>query len=150
MEAVTLGAHPEPHLKRKRSKHMSTVVTTLRGWVPFLNLDQRASIPQRFVAQLSHELAPSHVTNGLSQRVVFDHVLDRQILDAYGLVLTNNAGREFVLVVPSPISNLGMDTGDFEAGFVPVPARLLFFGQPPLCLRQFLFILVEELGIANA
>ena len=128
---------------------MATVVTSLRGRVPLLNLDKGSPIPPGFVLQLADELPPTNITDGLGKRVILDHVLDRQILDAYRLVLTNNAGREFVLVVSSPIRYPGMETSDLETSLVAVLAALFLLGQPPLSLGQFLFLLVEELGIAH-
>ncbi len=114
------------------------------GWVPFVNLDQDTPIPLCFVFQLGHKLTPSDVADGFGKGVV----LDLQALDTDRLVLTNDASREFVLVVPSPISNFGMNTGHFFASLGPILAALLFLGKPTLCLRQLLLIEGRVLGIA--
>ncbi len=90
--------------------------------------------------QLGHKLTPTDVADGFGKGVVLDHVLDLQALDADRLVFTNDASREFVLIIPSPISNLGMNTGNFFANLGSVTARLLFLGKPTLCLRQLLLI----------
>src|SRR6266566_6558844 len=102
--------------------------TAFGGWVPFVNLDQGTPIPLCFVFQLGHKVTPSDVADGSGKGVVLDHVLDLQALDADRLVFTNDASREFVLIVPSPISNLGMNTGNFFANLGSVTARLLFLG----------------------
>ena len=49
---------------------MSTVGTALGGWIPLVNLDQSPPIPDRLVFQLSDELAPAHITDGLGKRMV--------------------------------------------------------------------------------
>jgi hypothetical protein len=120
MECLALGTHPEPFIEREGVKHMPTAVTPLRGWIPLVNLDKGSPIPCGFVLQLAGEFTPSHIANTRSQGVVLDHVLDGQTLDADHLVLVNNTGREFLLIIPPSISNLGMDLSNFEPGFVPV------------------------------
>src|SRR5262249_12908337 len=74
---------------------------------------------------------------------------DLQTLDADHLVLMNNAGRELVLIIPSAVPNLGMETGNLEPCLCSVLAALLFLGSSPLCLGQFLLIFAEVLWIAH-
>src|SRR5438132_7913856 len=149
MEGLTLGTLPEPDIKRKGGKDMSTVRTALGRGIPLVNLDQGASVPLRFVFQLTHEFAPADIADGLGEAMVGEHVLDGQTLDTDHLVLVNDARREFVLIIPSPVSNTGMDASHLEAGFVPVLAPLLFLGQPLLSLDQFLLVCAEELRITH-
>jgi len=92
---------------------MPTGMTTFRAGVELVNLDERAPIPVGFIFQLTDEFTPAHVTNGFGKAMVLDHILDRETLDAYHLVLANQPRRELVLIVPAPSSNLGMDTGHF-------------------------------------
>src|SRR5712691_8307464 len=99
---------------------MSTAVTPLRGWVPLVDLDKRTPIPLRLVLKLTRKLTPSHIRDGLSEMVVLDHVLDRETLDADHLVLVNDARRELMLIIPTPISNLGMHLGYLEPGLSTV------------------------------
>ena len=122
---------------------MSTAVAPLRRWVPLLNLDQGSPIPRCLVLKLAGKLTPTHIANTLSQGVVLEHVLDLQTLDADRLVLTNNASRELVLIVPSPVSNLSMDTSYFETGFRYVLTALLLLSKATLSLSQFLLVLTE-------
>jgi hypothetical protein len=77
------------------------------------------------------------------------HLFDREALDADHLVVADDAGREVVLVVPSPVSDTGVETSDLLSGLGTVLAALLLFGKPTLSLRQFLLILDKIPGIAN-
>ena len=113
---------------------MPTVEAPLRGRVPAIDLDERASVPPGLVVQLAHELAPSHVADTLGERVVLAHVLDREALDAHHLVFADDAARELVLVVPSPVGNACMEAGDLEPRPGSVTAALLLFSEPPLRL----------------
>src|SRR3954453_8108841 len=127
---------------------MSTIETAFRGRVPLVDLDKGSAIPLRFVFELPHQLRPSHIRDSLSKRVVLDHVLDLQTLNAYDLVLTYDLGREFVLIVTPSIGNSRMDTSHLELCLPTVLATLFLLGMASLGFRQFLFILGKKLGIA--
>src|SRR6266446_9617841 len=129
MEGVTLRTPPEPFIERKGLENMPTMGTAFRTGVPLVNLDQGAPIPLRFVLQLAHELAPAHIRDGLGEAVILEHVLDRETLDADHLVLVNDASREFVLIIPSPICYLGMVTRDLETCLGSVLASLFLLGK---------------------
>src|SRR5713101_6380659 len=105
-------------------------MTGLRRWVPLINLDQGSSVPFGFVLELTDELTPSDITDRFCKAVVLDHVLDSQALHANHLVFVYDACTELVLIVPSPILDPGMDTSDFQAGFVAVLGAFLFPGMP--------------------
>src|SRR2546421_3170165 len=127
---------------------MSTIETAFRGRVPLVNLDKGSAIPLRFVFELPHKLAPSDIRDGLRERVVFDHVLDVQTLDAYDLVLTYDLCREFVLIITPSIGYSGMDTSHLALSLPTVLTSLFLLGMSSLSLCQVLFILGKELGIA--
>src|SRR5260370_32771649 len=129
---------------------MPTVGTAFGRRVPLVDLHKGSPIPPCFVFQLTHELTPTDITDGCSEVMVLHHVLDRETLDADHLVLVNNARREFMLIVPSPISNLGMDASHFETGLVAVLRPLLLLGKPRLGFCQLLFILAETVRSADA
>src|SRR6266550_7639178 len=95
-------------------------------------------------------IIPSHIRDGLGKCVVLYHVLDVQTLDAYDLVLTYDLCRELVLRVTPPISNPGVDSGDFQLCLAPVLRAILLLGVPSLSFRQFLFILGKERGVSIA
>ncbi len=72
---------------------MAAVKAALGGGEERVDFAERSAVPSRFVLQLADELPPANVMDGLGQRVVFDHVLDAQTLDANRLVLANHAAR---------------------------------------------------------
>src|SRR6266568_9406734 len=127
---------------------MSTIETAFRGRVPLVNLDKGSAIPFRFVFELPHKLRPTDIRDGLSEFVVFDHVLDVQTLDAYDLVLTYDLCREFVLIITPSIGYSGMDTSHLALSLPTVLTSLFLLGMSSLSLCQVLFIFVKELGIA--
>src|SRR5579864_1411002 len=149
MEGLALGTQPEPFIQRKRVKHMPTGVAPLRRWVPLVDLDKGSAIPRCFVLKLTGELTPSHIADTLSEFRVFHHVLDGQVLDAYGLVLTDNASRELVLIIPSSVSNLGVCFRYLEPCFRPILTAFFLLTKPSLSLSQFLLIRASVARIAH-
>src|SRR5713101_3860006 len=128
---------------------MSTGVTTLGGWIPLVNLDKGSTIPLCFVLQLAGKFTPTHIANTLSKGVVLDHVLDLQTLDADHLVLVNNAGRELMLIVSTPISYLGVCLSNLETSLGAVLGALFLLGMSSLSLGKLLLILAEVPWIAH-
>ena len=156
MEGLTLGTLPEPDIKRKGGKDMSTVRTALGRRIPLVNLDQGASVPLGFVLQLADKFTPTHIADGLGKGMVFEHVLDRETLDADclepclgGRQRVNDASRELLLVVPTAIPDLGMNASHFETSLRPVLTAFLCACKSALGFCQLLFILAEELRIAD-
>ena len=127
---------------------MSTVKAAFGRGVPLVNLDNATSIPCSFVLKLSDQFRPTDVTDGFRQRVVLDHVLDLQTLDAYDLVFAYDASRELMLIVSPAICNLLVDASNLETSLVSILRALFRASVLPLSLRQFLLILVEELGVS--
>lgn len=148
MGNAAFRANPMANIERKRVEDMPTIETALGRGIPLVDLDKVPAIPLCFVCELGHELRPANIRDSLAQFRVFDHVLDGQALDADRLVLTDQACREFLQEVTATIGYSGVDLGNLFAGFLSVFASLLFLGVPTLSLRQFLFILGEEFGVA--
>src|SRR5690348_17781223 len=119
---------------------MAAVKATLGGWEERVGLDERSAVPGRFVFQLADELPPTHVMDRLGQAVILDHILDAQTLDANRLVLANDASREVVLIVPTPIGNACMDAGHFASGFLTIARALFLLAQTTLGPGQLLLI----------
>lgn len=128
---------------------MLAPMTGLRRRIPAVDFDQGSSVPLGFVFQLPDQFGPSYIRDGFSKLVIFDHILNSQALDANHLVFVNNARRELMLVISSPILDTSMNTGNFETGFVPVLRSLLFLGMPTLGFCQPLLILSKIAGIAD-
>ena len=149
MEGLAFRTQPEPFIQRKRVKHMPTGVAPLRRWVPLINLDKGSAIPRCFVLKLAGELAPSHIRDGFSEGVVLDHILDRETLDADHLVLVNDASRELVLIIPTPISNLSVCFSYLEPCFRTILTAFFLLTEPSLSLSQFLLTLSEVPRIAH-
>src|SRR3989442_5065190 len=127
---------------------MSTVKAAFGRGVPLVNLDNGTPIPCRFVFQLPDKLTPSHIGDGLSQAVVFDHILDLQTLNADRLVFTDQPCRELVLIITPSVTDTSMDASNLEPCLSAVLGTFFLLGEATPSLRQFLFLLVEELGIA--
>src|SRR6266568_3572322 len=128
---------------------MTAIKAAFGGRIPLVYLDKGTSIPLSFVFQLPHKLRPSYVRDSLSKTMVLDHILDLQTFDAYDLVLTYDLSREFVLIVASPISYLGMETSHLETGFRSVLTAFFLLGKPSLSFGQLLLILDKEFRVAK-
>src|SRR6266700_6890829 len=105
---------------------MSTVEATFGRGIPLVDLDQVPAIPRCFVGQKGHKLTPPHVTDRFSQTVIFDHVLDRQRLDADRLVFTDQTCRELMQEVTASLSDTGMDASNLLTSFGSILTPLLF------------------------
>src|SRR5712692_9306535 len=127
---------------------MSTIKAAFGRRVPLVDFDKGPSIPLRFVLKLSHQFRPSHITDGLSQTMVLDYILDVQTLDAYDLVLTYDLCRELVLRVSSSVSNASVNTSHFHAGFRTVLRAFFLACMSPLRFCQFFLLFDKELGVA--
>jgi hypothetical protein len=149
MDGSTFRTRPLTDIQRKRVKDMPTGRAPLTRWVKPINLDYIAPIPCSFVFELGHELRPAYVVNSFRKRVVLDHVLDGQTLDADRLVFTDQACGELVQKVTASISYSGMDTSHLLGRFGAVLGPLLLFRVVSLSLRQFLFVFDEEMRIAD-
>ncbi len=125
---------------------MLASMTGLGRGIPAVNLDKGSSVPVGFVFQLADKLAPSYITDGLCQRVVLDHILDRQALNANDLVFMDNACRELVLVISSSVVDTGMDFGNFQTSFVPVLGALLYGNGRDKSKPRILFLERGEHG----
>jgi hypothetical protein len=66
-------------------------MTPFAGGIPTVNCDEGSSIPLALVFQLADKLTPSHITDGFSQTVILNHILDSQTLHANHLVFVHNA-----------------------------------------------------------
>src|SRR5712692_1515652 len=126
---------------------MTTVKAAFGGWVPLVNFNNGTPVPICFVLQLSDKFRPPYITDSFRQTVVFDHMFDLQTLDAYDLVFAYDLGREFLLIVSSPVCNLLMETSNLETSFGTVLRTFFLFCVTALCFRQLLFITGCELGV---
>ena len=126
---------------------MPTVKAAFGGRVPLVDFDEGTAIPCCFIFQLANKLTPSHITYSFSQTMVCDHVLDAKTLKTDRLVLTNYLRREFVLIVTPPISNFCVKTSHFHTLLATVLGAFFLLRQATLCLRQFLFVFGEKLGV---
>src|SRR5260370_28888620 len=149
MEGVTLWTHPEPDIEREGVKNMPTVGTALGGRIPLVNLDEGASIPLRFIFQLTDKLTPTYVTKGFREVMVLYHVLNRETLDTDHLVLVNNARRELVLIITTTISNASVDTCHTDASLGPILTAFFLLGMAALARGQAFLVFTEELRVAD-
>jgi hypothetical protein len=149
MGCATAGTGPFPLIEIERFQDISTRRTRLRRWIPPVNLDQRASVPLRLVFQLTHQLAPAHIADGLGEGMVSEHVFHRQGLDAHRLVLTDDAGREFVLKITPLVSDPSMLSGYLLTCLGAVLAAPDLAREPALGTRQLLLLCSEKLRITD-
>jgi hypothetical protein len=146
---ATFRAVPRAFIKRKGFKDMTTVKAAFGRGVPLVNFDESTPVPHRFVFQLPHELAPSHIGDGFGEAVVVDHVLDGQAFDAYDLVLAYDLGRELVLIVTASVGNTSVYSGNPTTRLVSILGAFALPGLRALRLCQFLLIFGKEARVAE-
>src|SRR5258708_3986091 len=146
---IEYRARQLPNIERKRVEYMSSVEIVFGIRIQFVNFEEFPAIPFRFIFESRDELRPANISDSLSERVIFDHVLDCRGLDADRLVFTDQASREFVQEITASIGYSGMDACHFLGGFGSIFRSLLFLRVPTLSLGKLLFVLREEFGITN-
>ena len=128
---------------------MSTMVAPLRGGVELVDLDEDTPIPLGLVLQLAYKFTPTHITNGLGEAMVLNHVLDLQALDTYDLVLAYELRRELVLVISASIGTTCMDFGHLATCLLTALGAFVLLGKPALSTGQLLLVCGEKLGVAK-
>ena len=136
-------ARPHPNIQRELFNHVPTTRTALAGRKPTVNLDQRATVPERFVLKLSDQLRPSSIADGLGERVVPDHVSHSQIFDGDQLVFLNESSRELVQMVGATISNPGVNSSNLQRNLSLIPRAFLLAIHPVLRLAKSGHIFAE-------
>ena len=81
--------------------------------------------------------------------MVFEHTSDMQVFQTDHLVLANQFGGHFVLIVSSGIGYLGMQTGNLLSGFFSVLAAFFLSGMVALCSFELLFVAREVLRVGH-
>jgi hypothetical protein len=84
----TLRTFPLSNIQRHLVYDMPTIPTPFRARKPAIDLNQFSSIPLAFVGELADRFAPTSITNGKGKFMILDHVLDRQVLNHYRLVVS--------------------------------------------------------------
>jgi hypothetical protein len=102
---VALGTIPFPHRERQFAHDMSTTMTPLRTGKPLINLSEIASVPVRFVFQLTERFPPTGITNRLSQLVIAEHPFNIQRLNRDDLVFAHQLSRDLVQIVLADVGN---------------------------------------------
>src|SRR5690242_12955574 len=148
MDACAYRTRPLAHIKGEGAEYMPTTGAALTARIPLVDSDERAAIPGSLVGELAHELTPADIMDGFRQGGMLDHRLHVQALDANRLVLTNDAGREFVREITATVSNASVNARNRATRLVTVLGAALFLGEAALGLCQALLILLEEARVA--
>lgn len=119
---------------------MTTAITTLTGWVKFVDFDKCSAVPVGFVGELANQFTPVRIADCFGQSFVLNHVFNAQTFTANHLVFVYQLGGQFVGKVAATISNFCLNSGYFLSGFMEIGRAFLFLGKSALGFRQFLFI----------
>ncbi len=138
MVCPATGAVPVSNLQRQLIHDVTTMPTPLRTRKPSVNLDKATTIPVALIFELSDQLRPCSIADGLSQLPILDHILHSQIINGDGLVFTHQSSRQLVKKIISRIANLCIDSSDFnDPSFVSVVRPFLLTTQRFLRSTQF-------------
>ena len=149
MVCLTLGTIPLTDIQRQRLNDITTVSTAFTAGEPSVNLDKGTPVPLALVIELSHQLTPSSIRNRLSQRVVFHHIFNCQILNHDGLVFTHQLSRQFMEKVFTAISDLTVGTSHFNSRLMPIYRSFFLTTKRFLNTLEFAAMAFKVFGISN-
>ena len=149
MHSSTLRTRPATHRKVEAFQCVATLGAPFSRWIPFVDADQRSTIPVCLVLKLSYKLPPTNVAYGFGQLGVFDHVLDLKRLGTDYLVFVDQCGCQLMQEVLATVCNFGVNSGHLQFCFLEVCRTFLFLAQTTLVLRQLSLILVGISWVAG-
>ncbi|MCL5676901.1 MAG: hypothetical protein M1602_03390 [Firmicutes bacterium] len=114
--------------------HTSATRTVLRG-VTGIDCDNHSPGLRRFAMENGEKLGPIHVMGGLSQMVILNHELRRDVLVNDDGVLPDQGSRSLLVGVPPLVDYPFMQPGYLPFGFLAPIAALLLPGPMPLGIR---------------
>src|SRR5215203_5872943 len=103
--------------------------------------------PSGFVLSKADELAPSRVTDGFGQAVVFDHAGDIQRFKGEDAVAVNQLPTQLVLIVFALVANALLQPGNWQACGVALLGTLLLTTQVALTYCQAALAALQVFGL---
>ena len=107
-------------------------VTELRTWIPFVDFYQMFALPCQFIGQHRHKSRPPIISSRFavmwSFLVMLCHCFDIQALNADSIILIRQYRGFLLQEIFALISNLFMDSGNFQFQLLPVVASFLCTG----------------------
>ena len=95
----------------------------------YTNLNKLLVLPSGLIFQLSAELAPRSICDGLGQGMVSHHPLNIETLYTNDVIVSDQLGCQIMEIVIPLVENFLMEPGYLEASLLPVPAALWLSGQ---------------------
>ena len=130
---VMRSAHRAGPLPDREVFHIRVLVPAvtaqLAAWKECANLNNLLVLPSRFIFQLSAELAPRSICDGLGQGMVSHHPLNIETLYTNDVIVSDQLGCQIMEIVIPLVENFLMEPGYLEASLLPVPAALWLSGQ---------------------
>ncbi len=149
MMRATMSTRPLTNIHRLLLAFDATRRTDLRRCAPGVCLDERPSVEGTFVFQLSDELVPTDIPDGLGELMVLHHVLRLQCLHDDDLVLVNDSSRQFVEEVLALVCDFLVSLGEDQPGFFTILASDFLSRQRALRLLDLRFGLSEKARVVN-
>ena len=134
---LAFRAVPFTDVQWQRFKEVTAVPTAFTTGEPPVNLHKGTSVPLAFIFELTYQLSPGCITDTECQLVVSYHILNRQVLNNDGLVITHQLSGQFMEKVFTAIRNLAMYTSNFNSCFVSVVRSFLLSPQGFLNSLEF-------------
>ena len=111
---------PLSNTKRQLIDYKIAFSTLFTRWEKAIYLNQFSTIPLAFILKLSNQLSPASVRNTTSQRTVFNHVSDSQVLNRYYLVFAYQLIRQLVQKIESCIFNRCVNSGYGDTSLISI------------------------------
>ena len=118
------------------------MVTSLTTREKSVNLDQCSPVPITFIFKKREHFAPSSIGDRPSKLVVLDHISNRQILNSYQAIRTNQISSQLVQKIGTSIFNSCLYPSYFKSCFISVTRA---FGFPTQFLLRYFELLIQSI-----
>lgn len=149
MMSTAVRAHP---CTISQCQYMSGRPTRAAGFgrrIKPTDLNQRSSIPRRFVVQLTEKLSPDGIGDGTTVALCPQHTFNRQCLNRDHLVFVDQSTRRLMQEVLSGVADGSMGARLFQLSLRPVSGAFLFVRQTALLSNQPLLTFGQMARVGN-
>src|SRR5262249_23006085 len=136
MPGTAARTRPVPGGKTQLGEQVPASRAGLGGGGPAGDHDERTPRPFGLVLPLPPKIPPPRITDRPRQRVILNHVGDREVFDHDRVGPADQVGAGAVQEVGAGVADLAVSAGDFGLGLAPVDAPALAAGHTPLVAGQ--------------
>src|SRR5919199_1351451 len=149
MVRPTFRTIPLSDIKRQLINNVTAFSTAFRTRKPTVNFNQCPTIPLALILQLTNQFKPACISNSLSQLMVFQHILHRQVFDSNRLVFAYQSSRQLVKEIFTSIGYSCLNSSNFTPRFLSIVRAFHSCVECFLSLPQLMSKALEVFGVGN-